>query len=105
MAGPVLEGVRDEPLQGHHDAPQVPDPQDHIGCRDLLHPAPVPLYMENVINTKGFRQRNLHAGKQVLKHRARGKAQDDTADARGGKQAHPSCWTGSKVISATRDQR
>ena len=88
-AGPVLERVLDEPLQGNDQPPVVPDLQHDVGAGDLLHAAPFALDDQHVVDTDRLGQGDLQAGDEVAENRLGRQTGDDADDTRRRQQAGP----------------
>ncbi len=71
---PVLERVLDEPGQGHHHPPLIPDPHDHVAAADLLDASPLAFDDHHVVQADRLRQCDLQAGDEVAEHRLGGDA-------------------------------
>ncbi len=83
---PVLERVLDEPRQGHHHPPRIPDPHHHVAAVDLLHPAPLTFHDHHIVQPDRLGQGDLQAGDQVAEHRLGRDTGDQADDAGRGQQ-------------------
>jgi len=69
-------------LQRQDQPPVVPYAKHHIGARDLLHPPPLALDDEHIVDADRLGHRDLQPGEQIAQHRARGETHHQPGDAR-----------------------